>query len=100
MLVPSLHEIDKLYTILPEHTTDTCNIKSVPVILNVCSYTWERNGVKGAMGGISVILVKNHFFILLNSFDLLTIIYDSLNFQTSITVLQSFIRPYVNFCAI
>ena len=38
------------------------------------------------MGGISLILVKNHFFILLNQFDLHTIIYDSLMFQTSITV--------------
>ena len=56
--------------------------------------------LRGAMGGISVILVKNHFLILLNKFDLHTIIYDSLKFQTCITVLQSFIRPYVNFCAI
>ena len=56
--------------------------------------------LRGAMGGISVILVKNHFFILLNKFNLHTIIYDSLKFQASITVVQSFIRSYVNFCAI
>ena len=56
--------------------------------------------LRGAMGGISVILVKNHFFVLLNKFNLHTIIYDSLKFQTSITVVQSFIMPYVNFCAI
>ena len=43
---------------------------------------------------------KITFFILLNKFNLHTIIYDSLKFQTSITVLQSFIRPYVNFRAI
>ena len=54
----------------------------------------------GAMGGISVILVKNHFLILLNTFKLHTLIYNSLKFQTSITVVQSFIRPHVNFCAI
>ena len=52
------------------------------------------------MGWISVILVKNHLFILLNKFNLHTIIYDSVKFQTSITDLQSFIRPYVNFYAI
>ena len=48
----------------------------------------------GEVGGISAILVKNHFFILLNKFNLHTIIYNSLKFQTSITVVQSFIRPY------
>ena len=54
------------------------------------------------MGRISVILVKNHFFnkILLNKFNLNTVIYDSLKFQTSITVVQSFISPYLNFCTI
>ena len=36
------------------------------------------------MGGISVIWVKNHFFILLNKFNVNTIIYDSLKFQISI----------------
>ena len=34
-------------------------------------------GLRGAMGGISAILVKNHFFILLNKFNLNIIIYDS-----------------------
>ena len=53
----------------------------------------------GAMGGILAILVKNHFFILLNKFNVHSIIYDSLKFQTSITVLQSFIRSYVTFQA-
>ena len=43
---------------------------------------------------------KNHFFILLNKFNLHTIIYDSLKFETSITVLQSFIGSYVNFYTI
>ena len=47
------------------------------------------------MGGISVILVKNHFFILLKKFNLHTIIYNSLMFHTSITDVQSFIRPYL-----
>ena len=56
--------------------------------------------LEGTVGGISVILVKNHFFILLNKFGEHTITYDSLKFQTSITVLQSFIRTYVNLCAI
>ena len=37
------------------------------------------------MGGIKAILLKNHFLILLNKFDLHTIIYDYLKFQTSIT---------------
>ena len=50
----------------------------------------------GAMGGISVILVKNHFFILLNKFNLHAIMYDSLKFQISITVVQSFSRTYAN----
>ena len=53
--------------------------------------------LRGAMGRI---LVKNHFFILLNKFKLHTLIYDSLKFQISITIAQSFIRPYVDFCAI
>ena len=64
---------------------------------------WDEVIVKGAMGGISVILVilvKNHFFILLNKFNLHTIIYHSLKYQISITVVKSFIMPYVNFCAI
>ena len=52
------------------------------------------------MGGISVILFKNHFFILLNKINLHTIIYNSLKFQTSITVVKLFIRPYVNLRAI
>ena len=56
--------------------------------------------IKGAIGGISAILVKNHFFILLNKFNLHTIIYNSLKFQTSITLVKPFIKPYVNFCAI
>ena len=55
------------------------------------------HNLRGAMGGISVILVKNNFFDLLNKYNLHTIIYESLKFQTSITVVQSFIRPYVNF---
>ena len=46
---------------------------------------------------MSEILVKNHFFILWNKFNLHTISYDSLKFQTSITVVQSSTRPCVNF---
>ena len=52
------------------------------------------------MGEISVILVKNYFFILLHKFNQHNLIYDSLKFQTSISDVQSFIRPYVNFYAI
>ena len=52
------------------------------------------------MGEISVILGKNYFFMLLHKFNLHNIIYDYLKFQTSITDVQSFIRPYVNFYAI
>ena len=52
------------------------------------------------MGEIWVILVKNHFYILFHKFNQQTLIYDSLKFHTSITVVESFIRPYVNFCAI
>ena len=48
------------------------------------------------MGKISVILVKNYFFMLLHKFNLHNLIYNSLKFQTSITNVQSFIRPYVN----
>ena len=58
------------------------------------------NILRGAMGGISGILVKNHCLILLNKFNLHTIIFNSLKFQTSITAVKTFIRPYVNFCAI
>ena len=56
--------------------------------------------LRGAMGGNSVILVKDHFFILLNKSNLHTIIYSSLKFPTSITVVPLFVRSYVNFCAI
>ena len=52
------------------------------------------------MGEISVNLVKNYFFILLHKFNLHNLIYDSLKFQTSVTDVQLFIRPYVNFYAI
>ena len=52
------------------------------------------------MGEISVISVKNYFFMLLDKFNLDNLIYDSLKFQTSITDVQSFIRPYVNLYAI
>ena len=52
------------------------------------------------MGEISVILVKNYYFILLHKFNLHDLIYDSLKFQTSVTDVQSFIRLYVNFEAI
>ena len=54
------------------------------------------------MGEISVILVKNYFFMLLHKFNLRNLIYDSLKFQTSVTDVQSFIRPHVglNFYAI
>ena len=51
------------------------------------------------MGEISFVLVKNYFFILLYKFNLHNLIYDSLKFQTSVTDVQSFIRPYVNFNA-
>ena len=61
---------------------------------------FELTYLRGAMGEIFLILVKNHFFILLNQFNLHTIIYNPLKFQTSITVVKSLIRPYVNFCAI
>ena len=50
------------------------------------SPTSQALHLRGAMGGISVILVKSHSFILLNKFNLNTIIYDSLKFQTSITL--------------
>ena len=43
---------------------------------------------------------QSHFFILLNKFNLHTIIYNSLKFQSPITVVRSFIRPYVHLCAI
>ena len=43
---------------------------------------------------------EKSLFTLLNKFNPQTIIYDSLKFQTSIIVLQSFIRQYVNFCVI
>ena len=46
------------------------------------------------------ILVKNMFFTLLNKCNLQTGIYDPLKFLISTTAVQSFIRPYVNFCAI
>ena len=52
------------------------------------------------MSEISVILVKNYFFMLLHKFNLHNLIYDSLKFQTSVADVQSFIRPYVNFYAI
>ena len=52
------------------------------------------------MDEISVILVKNYFFILLHKFNLYNLIYDFLKFQNSDTDVQSFIRPYVNFYAI
>ena len=52
------------------------------------------------MSEISVILVKNYFFMLLQKFNLPNLIYDSLKFQTSSTDVQSYIRPYVNFYAI
>ena len=64
---------------------------------------WRFNlkvSLRGAMGVISVILVKNHCLILLNKFNLHTIIYNSLKFQISITAVKSFIRPCVNFCGI
>ena len=54
----------------------------------------------GAMGKISVILVKNYFFVLLHKFNLHNLVYDSLKFQISVTDVQSFIRRYVNFYAI
>ena len=54
----------------------------------------------GSMGEISVILVENNFFMLLHKFNLHNLIYDSLKFQNFITVVQSFIGPYVNFFAI
>ena len=50
----------------------------------------------GAMGEISIILDKNYFFILLHKFNLHNLIYDSLKFQTSVTDVQSFLRPHVN----
>ena len=52
--------------------------------INLCSIPYLI--LRGTMGGISVISVKNHFFILLNKFDLHTIIYDSLKFQISVSV--------------
>ena len=54
----------------------------------------------GGMGKISVILVKNYFFMFLHKFNLHNLIYDSLKFQTSIINVQSFIRPFVNFYTI
>ena len=72
--------------------------KSPPETPAAMSGAHEQPGVqtqpilRGAMDGIYVILVKNHLFILFNKFDLHSIIYDSLMFQTSITVVQSFIR--------
>ena len=56
--------------------------------------------LREAMGEISVILVKNYFFMLLHKFNLHNLIYDSLKFLTSVTDVQSFIRPYVNFYTI
>ena len=56
--------------------------------------------LRGPMGEISVILVKNYFFMLLYKFNLRNLIYDSLKFQTSVTDVQSFMRPHVNFYAI
>ena len=53
--------------------------------------------LRGAMGESSIILVKNYFFIILHKFNLHNLVYDSLKFETSITAVQSFIRPYVNF---
>ena len=52
------------------------------------------------MGEISVILVKNYFFMLLHKFNLHNLINYSVKFQTSVTDVQSFMRPYVNFYAI
>ena len=54
------------------------------------------------MGEISVILVKNDFFMLLHKFNLHNLIYDYLKLQTSVrpTDVQSFIRPFINFYAI
>ena len=60
----------------------------------------EYQVLRGAMAGISVIFVKKITFILLNKFNLHTIIYDSLKFQTSITVVRPFMKQYVNFCDI
>ena len=75
---------------------------SVIIWLPLTYYVSQRKytSLRGAMGGISVILAKNNFFVLLNKCNLHTIIYYSLKFQTSITALQSFIRPYANFCSI
>ena len=70
-------------------------------VRSIVYYTEQTTWLlRGAMGGISIILVKNHFFILLNKFNLNTVISDSLKYQTSITVVQSFIKTYVNLCAI
>ena len=55
---------------------------------------------KWAMDGISVILVKNHFLILLQEFIIHNQIYYFLKFQISITDVESFIKPLVNFYAI
>ena len=43
---------------------------------------FENKVFKGAIGEISVILVKNYFFMLLHTFNLHNPIYDSLKFQT------------------
>ena len=58
--------------------------------------SWNMH-LRGAMGEI---LFKNYFFILLHKFNLHNLIYDFLKFQTSVTDVQSFIRPYINFYAI
>ena len=51
---------------------------------------WGSNTSKlrGVMGEISVILVKNYFFMWLHKFNLHNLIYDSLKFQTSVTGVQ------------
>ena len=56
--------------------------------------------VKEGNGEISVIFVKNYFFMLLHKFNLHNLIYDSLKFQTFVTDVQSLIRPHVNLYAI
>ena len=56
--------------------------------------------LRGAMGEISVTLVKNFYFILFHKFNIHKLIYDYMKFQTYVTEVQSFMRPYVNFYAI
>ena len=65
-------------------------------IAEIACYICSKKLIKGAMGDISVILVKNYFFILLHKFNLHNLIYDFLKFQNSDTDVQS----YVNFYAI